>query len=174
MDLIPDSRARSQRHSGEPAGDDTMAGTRARLVLAAAICLALAGCASPADPPPPSPTALVPVVGEGISASTYDSDESTWDIRMEGVVVDLGQGCLGIRSTGTDSNTYILAVPRGSRIVDGKVVIDGAKPFGVNSRLEFTGSAAEAVNNWREVKLADGCPTTHKVWFLHKELAVLR
>lgn len=102
-----------------------MAGTRARLVLAAAICRALAGCASRADPPPPSPTALVPVVGEGISASTYDSDESTWDIRMEGVVVDLGQGCLGIRSTGTDSNTYILAVPLGSRIVDGKVVIDG-------------------------------------------------
>ncbi|TFD45877.1 MULTISPECIES: hypothetical protein [Cryobacterium] len=101
-------------------------GTAALLVIGAMSAL-VAGCASGGGPDV--------VHAKGLTAAVYEPDGSSFDILAEGVIVDLGSGCLGLDRT-SDHQKLIVAFPVGTTLSGhGTISVEGGGTFAVGDTV---------------------------------------
>lgn len=118
----------------------------------------VAGCASGGGPDV--------VHAKGLTAAVYEPDGSSFDILAEGVIVDLGSGCLGLDRT-SDHQKLIVAFPVGTTLSgDGTISVEGGGTFAVGDTVQYTGSDDRRDAPPRvPVAIPEGCPSDLDIWY---------
>lgn len=71
----------------------------------------------------------MPLESDSVAITVYEPDGGSLDVIVNGLVVDLGGGCIGVRRLDT-SELYLLAVPVGSQLEgEGRVIVSPTLSF---------------------------------------------
>lgn len=128
------------------------------LLFVGAMSVLVAGCASIGGP--------AVLDAKGLTAAVYEPDGSSFDILAEGVIVDLGGGCLG-RDRTSGHQTLIVAFPVGTTLsFDGTISVEGGSALTVGGTVQYTGSDEKREMTPRvSLAIPEVCPNDLDIWY---------
>jgi len=132
----------------------------ASTALAAVLLLVSAGCGT---------DSLTPIEGDSVAIAAYEPDGGSLDVVVGGLVVDLGDGCVGVQRLDT-SEMFLLAVPVGSEPEGlNRVRVSESLDFGIGDEIRFSGSfdtTFEDTGHRLPIAVPPRCPTDRAAWYL--------